>query len=518
MADALVLLSQLASSHPDLAELDINPLRVYPRGVLALDAVAIIGDVKPAPGRVPCEAVADRVAPLFSPASVAVVGPSRTNERAGNIIIKNMKALGYKGTIYPVNRAGGFIEGLPAYTGVTECPKPVELAVLAVPYRHVHKVMTDVAAAGTKHAIVVSGGFSDAGESGKKREARLVDYCREHGINLMGPNSIGTLDARSGFTTSIGKLPVFQATGASVFGQSGALSTGFILKEATVHKGGLSKIACLGNKADIDECDFLEYLGVDPDTKCIGMYLEGIKDGDRFFAAAKAAAARKPVVVLKSGRTEVGAKAAASHTGSLAGSDAVYDAVFRQAGIQRVFSVPMMFDVLRAFDRCSLPRGNRIGVVSISGMGCVLTADACGDFGMQLARVTDETQRRLEAMVPEWAPITNPADIWTTIEQKGPAESFRMFSEVMLEDANIDILLVISVLLEEGSFEPAPVLEPLAKAHPDKPILACYLGGRKDLLEQFREGLEAVNIPVFDSPERAVHVASYLWQHRKGTS
>ena len=235
-----------------------------------------------------------------------------------------------------------------------------------------------------------------------------------------------------------------------------------------------------------------------------------MKDGERFFRAAKSAAGAKPVVVLKSGRSELGAQAAASHTGSLAGSDAVFDAVCGQTGMIRVGDFPEFIGALRAFDMCSAPKGDRIGVVSITGVGCVLAADACGESGMRLADISDLTKMRLKAAAPDWASVTNPADIWSTIEQLGPADAFARMSEAMIEDDSVDILLLIFVLLEEGYFDAAASLGPIVNAHRDKPVLACFLGGRKDLLENFQSGLENARIPCFDSVSSAVRAASFL--------
>jgi len=515
---SLLSLSKLASYRMDIIELDVNPLRVSEKNTMALDALALVETDQSKIDKFSNEQkdvdIHDRMKNLFRPESVAIVGASTTSEKAGNIIIKNLMTFGYKGKIYPVNPSGGLIENLQSRTSVSECPRPLDLAVLAIPYHQVETVMEDVAKAGTRHVIVASGGFSDAGSQGKLRENKLLDLCRKNRVNLMGPNSIGTIDSKYGFCTSIGKLPPMKPTGISIFGQSGTFSTGFSLEEITYHHRGFSKVACVGNKADVDESDFLEYYAIDPDTRSIGIYIEGVKHGPRFLRACKIASQNKPVVILKTGRTESGARAAASHTGTLAGSDAVYEAIFRQYGIQRVYDFVDFFNVLRAFDMCPIPAGNRIGVVSITGVGCVLTADACEEYGMALAPISDQTHKRLKALVPEWASIANPADIWSTIEQIGAFEAFRKMSEVMIEDKNVDILLVISVLLKEGYFDAGAAFAAIKANHPNKPILACYLGGWKDLLESFQNDLEEIGIPVLNSPNAAVKAASYLYNRK----
>ncbi|GAB4289679.1 MAG: acetate--CoA ligase family protein [Myxococcota bacterium] len=515
IVNALLSLSTLATERPDILELDVNPLRVYEKGALALDAMALVdGEYTPVVKISKPININERVDRFFKPNSVAVVGPSTSGEKAGNVIIKNLKTFGYKGAIYPVNPGGKKIEGLKSYPAVSKCPSPVQLAIIAVPYRQVKNVLADVAASGTKHAIVVSGGFSDAGEEGRLRENALLDFCKQYGINLMGPNSIGTIDARFGFCSSIGKLPPMPPSGISLFGQSGVFSTGFSLEEITYRKRGFAKVACIGNKADMDESDLLEYLAEDDDTRCIGIYIESVKDGARFIEAAQRASQNKPCVILKSGRTKLGARAAASHTGSLAGSDMIYDAVFRKTGLLRVEDFRDFFDALRAFDICPLPSGNRIGIVSMTGVGCVLAADACGRFGMELATLDKKTLEKMKTLAPEWAQITNPADIWSTIERMGAAEAYRRLSEIMMDDENVDILIVISVLLAEGAFDVREPFRYVKERYPAKPILACYVGGRKDLIEDYSEGFESLSIPVYDSPESAVKAASFLYRRK----
>ena len=517
---ALRALARMAEERPEIVEVDVNPFRVYERGGVALDALVVEAPagVGSTPSRDPQTDVAGRVGPFFSPTSVAVVGASRTARRAGNIIIENLQSLGYAGPVYPVNPGGGVIGGLDVCSSLTDCPDAPQLAVLAVPHRQVLPVLRDAAAAGVTHAIVVSGGFSDAGTDGGSREGELLDFCRTHGIHLMGPNSIGTIDSRARFCTALGRLPQGKETGVSVFGQSGTLSTGFTLEEITERGLGFSKVACMGNKADVDECDFMDFLAVDPDTRCVGLYIEGVDDGARFQAALTRAASAKPVLVLKAGRTEAGARAVASHTGSLAGSDAIYDAVFRQAGAQRVDDFDHLFGALRAFDMCPSPRGPRVAVVSITGVGCVLAADACAVEGLEVAELTPATRDRLAEVAPDWVTITNPADIWSTIEQRGPAESYETLSRILIGDPNVDILLVISVLLEEGSFDPAPVYGRLGAEFPGTPILACHVGGRRDLLDPYRRGMEGVGVPVFRGPAEAIRAAAMLWRRAEVTT
>jgi len=219
--------------------------------------------------------------------------------------------------------------------------------------------------------------------------------------------------------------------------------------------------------------------------------------------------------VLKSGRSELGARSAASHTGALAVEEAGFEAFFRQEGLQRVNDLTEFFEVLRTFDSCPLPAGNRIAVVSITGVGCVLAADAIEACAMALAPISPETQARLQALVPHWATVTNPADIWSTIEQRGPAAAYREMAGAMIADDEVDILLVIAVLLDEGAFDARATFAPVREAFPDKPILACCLGGRQSHLDAFTVGIESIGIPVTSGPAAAVRAASFLYRRRQ---
>ena len=512
LVQILTIFSSIPLTYPILEDLEINPFRLYEQGGQALDAMGICSDKPHSFNSKSFPCAYDRIHKIFYPKSAAIVGASTHAEKAGNIIIKNLKTFNYKGKIYPVNPSGNMIEGLNSYSTLSQCPENVDIAVLAIPGHTVEHVIEDIASSHINHAIILSGGFSDAGENGKQLEQKILNQCHMHGIHVMGPNSIGVVNTDNGFCTSIGKLPPMKKTGISIMGQTGTFSTGYALEESTVRGSGFSKIACLGNKGDLNECDFLDYLANDPQTRCIGMYIESVHDGQRFIHVAQEATRKKPVIVLKSGRTPSGKQAASSHTGALAGSDDIFDALFHQTGIQRVYNLIDFFNILRAFDLCPLPQGNHIGIVSITGIGCVLSADACDTYGMSLSSLSQKTQSQLQQLVPDWALIGNPADIWSTIEQRGPFKAFQKMSEIMLSDPDVHCLIVISVLLDEGIFDAANAFSQIRKQYPNKPIIACYLGGWKHHIESFYNQLSSIDIPVYNSPESAIQAASYLYK------
>ena len=262
------------------------------------------------------------------------------------------------------------------------------------------------------HVIIPAAGFSDAGGEGRRLEEEVMAVARAAGIRVMGPNSIGTVCTSGRIATSIVTLDCMRSGSISLFGRTGMFSSGIARWIDTTEYFGISKIACLGNKADVDEKDMLSYLGEDDEAKVIGVYTEGVADGRRFAEVLGEVAARKPVLLLKSGRTEMGQKAIASHTGALSGSEEIYAGLVEQTGAVGVSDFEELFDCAKAFEAQLLPSGNSVGVVSIAGVVCVLAADSAGLFGLELPELSAGTLERMREALPEWAPASNPADIW----------------------------------------------------------------------------------------------------------
>jgi acyl-CoA synthetase (NDP forming) len=260
----------------------------------------------------------------------------------------------------------------------------------------------------------------------------------------------------------------------------------------------------------VNESDLLEYLADDDETTTIGMYLEGIIDGERFTKAAARASTSKPVVVVKSGRTEAGAQAIASHTGSLAGSDSVFDAVCRRTGMVRVHDSEAFFDCLAAFESLPLPLSNRLGVLSISGMGCVVSTDASDEYGVALPALKRSTMRRLREVVPAWAPIRNPIDIWSAVEQHGSQKTMAHIARCLLDQADIDALLVIFVLMPESIFNIEEAFGSIISEHGSKPIFMSYYGGTEKDIRHVREGFIKLGVPGYPTPERAIYAFSRM--------
>jgi acyl-CoA synthetase (NDP forming) len=502
IARAVSALSRLISGRPDILEIDVNPFIAYTDGAVAVDAlVRLDGSHSKSSQKRPDPAT---VAPFFNPASMAVIGASRSPGKGGNIILRNLQKAGFKGAIHPINPTVKEILGMPSYARVCDVPTPVDLAMIVIPKAAVPEALEDCEAKGVTNIILSTGGYSDMGEAGAKEQKVIIEQARRAGIRIMGPNSIGTLNPFAGMSTSIVGLDPIKVGGVSIIGQSGVFSSGWARWIADTKPFGLAKVACIGNKGDINESDLLEYLTDDTATSTIGMYLEGVVDGRRFVRAADMACKRKPVVVMKAGRSEAGAAAVASHTGSLAGSDAVFDAVCRRTGLVRTHDPEAFFDILSAFEKLPLPRGNRMGVFSITGMGCVAATDAAEEYGIVLPDLSPATLKKLGEVMPSWAPVRNPIDTWSAIEQHGSKKTMAHIARCMLDQKDIDALLIILVLMPESMFDISEAFAEIFSHHPDKPVFASYYGGTAREIAHIHEGFAALRVPCYPTPERAM--------------
>jgi acyl-CoA synthetase (NDP forming) len=502
IADAVSALSRLLSERQDILEIDVNPFIAYPDGAGAVDALVRLdaGLSRSSQKR----SNPATVAPFFNPSSMAVIGASRSPGKGGNIILRNLQKAGFKGAIHPINPTVKEILGMPTYARVCDVPTPVDLAMIVIPKSAVPDALADCEAKGVTNIILSTGGYSDMGEAGAEEQKVIIEQARRTGIRIMGPNSIGTLNPSAGMATSIVGLDPIKAGGVSIIGQSGVFSSGWARWIADTKPFGLAKVACIGNKGDINESDLLEYLTDDKATLTIGMYLEGIIDGKRFIRAADTACKKKPVVVMKAGRSEAGAAAVASHTGSLTGSDAVFNAVCRRTGLVRTHNPEAFFDTLSAFEKLSLPRGNRMGAFSITGMGCVAATDAAEECGIVLPELSPATLKKLSEVMPAWAPVRNPIDTWSAIEQHGSKKTATHIARCLLDQKDIDVLLIILVLMPESMFDISEALAEIFSRHPDKPVFASYYGGTAREITHIHEGFAKLRVPCYPTPERAM--------------
>lgn len=449
---------------------------------------------------------------FFEPKSVAVVGASRTPGKIGNTILRNLLKLGYEGQIFPVNPRAEEIEGLRSYASVAAIPEAVELVVMAIPAHLVLEVMRDCQKKMVKGVVIISSGFSEAGKEGMERQRELVRVAAEAGIRIVGPNTTGILNPEGRFTTTFVDLKGVKKGSIGFVAQTGIFAGMMFQWIFSSQHFGLSKVIGLGNKADVADHDALDYLAQDEATRVVIMYLEGVKDGRRFLASVDRLVQKKPLVVMKGGKTKEGAKAAQSHTGSMAGRDEIFEALFRQAGAIRVNDFEELLDLGKTFAYQPLPKGNRIAIISLSGGAGVMATDACPESGLVLASPAEHTLARFREKMPPWSRPGNPFDIEPLSEVVTQEGAYRLSLDVLLSDPGVDLALLIMSTTRTPQIHADYVIE-VARAHPEKPVAVCIIG-EASLYHRLFQIMEEANIPVFVGVRRAVASLAALYKYR----
>lgn len=442
---------------------------------------------------------------FFHPRTVAVVGASSKPGKIGHTVVANMLAAGFKGRIYPVNRGGGEIEGLPVVSSISGLPSGIDLAVIAVPQDGVLQIMEELAAKGLKSAIVISAGFKEAGQQGYRLEQRLVELCRQHSIAMLGPNCLGMLNTAHGVNASFSAIQARPGE-LGFFSQSGALCVS-ILDWAADEGIGFSKFVSLGNKAVLDEVDMLRALGSDPATKVVLGYIESVQNGENFLRVARQVCRTKPVILLKAGSTAAGAKAASSHTGAIAGSDSAYAAAFRQCGIIRAQDVESLFALAGAFSSLPLPRGPNVAIVTNSGGPGILAADACEAYRLHMARLSPETIQKLQSFLPSYASLYNPVDIVGDAD----SERFRKTLEAVLDDQLVHSVLFLVTPTSSVEMEATATALAYLARRSDKPVFACLMG--REHVQEGRRVLREAGLPCFSFPETALRCVEAMYSY-----
>ena len=436
---------------------------------------------------------------IMSPKSIAVVGASNRSGSLGLAVFRNLIDASYQGILYPVNPKARSIQGVKAYKTLTDIPDEVEMAVLIVPPEHVEGVIEESAKKGVKGAIVITAGFKEIGGQGVELEKRVKATAKAHGIRLLGPNCLGAANTNKDVRMNASFASTMPKPGNIAFvSQSGAMCVA-VLDYAAGRNMGFSKFLSIGNKADINEVDVLHYLRDDEDTKVIIMYLEDITDGHAFIEVARdiTLTAGKPILALKVGRSPEGARAAASHTGSMAGSDSAYDAIFMQGGIQRVEGVSELFNYALAFSTQPLPKGNRVAIVTNSGGPGIMATDALVRPGITLAALSEETKKKLREKLPPTASVHNPVDVIGDADAKRYEAAIRY----TLEDENVDSAIVILTPTATAEILESAQIVPRVAKDVQKPILCSFMG-----LVDVSEGIEYLaqnGFPNYVFPEEA---------------
>ncbi|MET8177734.1 acetate--CoA ligase family protein [Streptomyces sp. NPDC005336] len=435
LADLIVRVSRLVADFPEIAEVDLNPVFATASGVLAADVRLLIGAAPPPPRRrYSREEILGAMRRLMQPGSVAVVGASNEQGKIGNSVMRNLIDGGFPGEIHPVNPKADDILGRKAYTSVTDVPGEVDVAVFAIPAKFVPAALEEVGRKGIPNAVLIPSGFAETGEH--ELQDRIVAIAEEHGIRLLGPNIYGYYSTWQNLCATF-CTPYDVKGPVALTSQSGGIGMA-ILGFARTTKTGVSAIVGLGNKSDVDEDDLLTWFAEDPNTQCIAMHLEDLKDGRAFVEAARATVPRKPVVVLKAGRTAAGAKAAGSHTGALAGDDAVYDDILRQAGVIRAPGLNEMLEYARALPVLPTPQGDNVVVITGAGGSGVLLSDAIVDNGLSLMEIPPDLDAAFRRFIPPFGAAGNPVDI-TGGE---PPSTYEATIRLGLEDPRIHALVL----------------------------------------------------------------------------
>lgn len=501
IVEILMTVSDIMTRHPEIEAIDLNPVLVYEEGAVIVDARFILGEEVEAE-REALPAGGDLSA-LLEPGSVAVIGASSNVDKIGYKILKNIIDAGFEGTVYPVNPRGGEILGLKAYPSVLDVPDEVEVVVIVVPARFVASVIEECVRKKVKGAIIISSGFRDVGPEGAALEKKILETAREGGIRIIGPNCQGACNPRLGFCAT---WPLISDVGdVAVISQSGSVALEvptFLAKNQL----GYSKTIALGNKSDVDEADLVSMLAEDDQTNVITLYTEGMRDGRRLMDAIKKASRKKPVLVLKGGKSEAGKRAVLAHTGSLAGSNKVFEAAVRQSGGLCVKNLEELCDVAKAFSTMQIPKGNKLIVITSSGGAGILSSDACEGTGLVLSKLSESTIRRLRKGLPEWCVIGNPLDL--TGNALNNVHLYSDALDIALEDVSVDMALIIFGDPIPDSYE--AIADQIVKARSlGIPVAVNYLGGA-EVQEAETVNLQKNGLPVFQTPGRAVTALSYV--------
>src|SRR5687768_1486821 len=448
---------------------------------------------------------------FFEPRGVAVIGASRQRGTIGGEILHNLLSFGFKGPVYPVNPSATVIQNVPSFSSVEDVPGPVDLAVIVVPAAAVVEVAAACGRKGVKALVVISAGFSETGAEGKARQAELVAVCRGAGMRLIGPNCMGIANTNPGVLLDATFAPGFPPRGRVGFSsQSGALGLA-IMEFASSLNLGISTFVSVGNKADISGNDLLRYWESDDDTDVILLYLESFGNPKKFSEIARRVGRKKPIAVVKSGRSAAGARATSSHTGALiAASDVTVDALFRQAGVVRTDTLAELFDVASLLANQPLPVGRRVGIITNAGGPAILCADACEARGLEVPVLSNDSQAQLREFLPAGASVGNPVDMIAS----APAEHYRRAIAIAGSDENIDSLIVIFTppLVTRADDVARSIVEAVQHIGDRKPVLSVFLSAQ-DAPKELRTA--NVCIPSYSFPETAAIALARATRYRQ---
>jgi acyl-CoA synthetase (NDP forming) len=464
---------------------------------------------------------------FFAPRSVAVVGATNNVFKINYCLVQNLVRLNYPGKIYPVNTRERDIGGLRAFARLTDIPDAIDLVVISVPATKTMEVVKECDTIGVKNVVIVTGGFSEAGEHGKKLHREMALFIKKRGIRVIGPNTLSPINTSNNFSISFNPIRKMRRGGISFVFQSGFYEPKINWLFSHL---GLSKLIDLGNKIDVNEVDALEYFLRDPDTKLIAMHIETLQgDGRMFFDLIRKGAAKKPIIILKSGRTPAGSLAAASHTGAIAReNDGIFDGLLKQTAAVRALNWEEFFDLTKAFEYLPIPGGKRIAIVTLSGGEGVMATDACEMNGLEIARLGGRTYKRLKRIFPPWEIPLNPLDVGACLE-------FHLSDVVTViealaavpEDDNVDCAVMqmppeffhegpegVNSSAQKGDSLRQQCTQAFLKLKDRGKPFALWRTSMGRNEDEWIEQLESHCLPVFPSSERAIKALASLYKYR----
>ena len=497
----LLKVSDLAVTHPEIRELDLNPVTLYPSGYLAVDARIFVdeGPVKPTRA----EATAESLRPFFYPRSIAVLGATDTVGKLGYNVMTNLLSHGFEGNIYPVNPRKETLMGLTAFHSILDVEEPVDVAIVIVPAGMVPKAIEECCAKGVKYLVVESAGFAETGEEGRKIQAHIRELIAKNNCRLLGPNCSGIINTHHSMVESIGIIDRLRKGNVGLIAQAGVYAAGILTGLRNILDFGI--IATIGNKMDVSEADILEFMGEDEHVDVIALYMEDVTSGQRFVDVAGRISERKPVIVLKAGRTEAGKKAVSSHTASMAGNDEINSAAFRQSGVIRARDNEHLFSLMRAFSKQPLPKGPGVLVVTYTGSLGVAATDMLASSNLRLAQLEPYLKDRLASVLDDYLNIQNPVDCSFSMSP----EQAKQIIEIGVRSADVHSLIIIVQGEMLGSYvEMLPELD-----YKGKPVLCCV--ACKEFMMDHVIAMEQKGIPVYSTPEMAAEVLAEMYRHSR---
>jgi len=503
LLDILMILSKMMMEYPEIKTVDLNPTLIYEKGAKIVDARFILekeGKIEKT------HADITNFSAIFEPNSVAVIGASSNVEKIGYSILKNIIDAGFKGDIFPVNPRGGEILNLKAFPSVLQIQRDIDVVVIVVPAQIVPSVIEECVQKGVKGAIIISSGFRDVGPEGAALERKVLEIAKKGNLRIVGPNCQGMCNINQGFCAT---WPLINKIGnVSTISQSGTIALE-VPSYLVRNELGYSKTIALGNKSDIDEADIILWLADDKWTKVIAVYSEGVAEGRKLMKAIKSASQKKPVLFLKGGKTEAGKRAVLAHTGSLAGMKEVFEAAIKQSGGICVNNLDELCDAAKAFSTLSIPKGNKLLIITSSGGSGILASDACEEEGLLLSNLSNNSLGKLEKNLPTWCVIGNPLDLTGNV-----LNNVHLYNEslkIVLDDESVDMVLLIFG-------DPIPNAYEFVKDEINKastmgiPLAVAYLGGAEVQIDETQK-FQQHGVPVFPTPNRAILALSYLTKY-----